>query len=46
MDYPEDTVFEVEAILDKRWNAELNKSEYLVKYKARHLVAEAAAGMG
>ena len=36
MVYPEDTEFEVEAILDKRWDAKLKRSAYLVKYKARH----------
>ena len=39
MVYPADTEFEVEAILDKRWDAKLKKSSYLVKYKARHLSA-------
>lgn len=35
--YPDDKEFEVEAILDKRYNAKLKKTEYLVKFKARHL---------
>ena len=35
MVYPADTEFDVEAILDKRWDAKLKRSTYLVKYMAR-----------